>query len=162
MVYQIIYSSEAATPMQLDDLEEILEHARVSNATKGITGALVYVEGVFLQILEGDRAGVEDLMKKISQDVRHETVTVLRAEEISAAVFGDWKMAYVSATAEQVAKWAGLRGTAEIPEILTDIRQDPHGAAQLAQGILSILAPDTFTQANADCAGRPQNLPSDA
>jgi Sensors of blue-light using FAD len=142
MTYQIIYSSESATPMQMEDLDEILEDARSSNASQGITGALVYVEGVFLQILEGERDVVEALMGKIARDVRHETVTVLREAEVPAAVFKDWKMAYVSATAEQVAKWAGLSGTADIPEILTDLRQDPHRATQVAQSILSLLAPE--------------------
>ena len=150
MTYQIIYSSESATPMQLDDLEEILEHARSSNGAKGITGALIYVEGVFLQILEGGKVSVEDLMAKISRDVRHDTVTVLQEGEIPSAIFTDWKMAYVSATSEQVAKWAGLSGTTEIPEILTDIRQDPHRASQVAESILSVLATENTARSKAD------------
>jgi hypothetical protein len=142
MTYQIIYSSESATPMQTDELEEILEHARTSNAANGITGALVYVDGVFLQILEGETSSLQDLMARISKDVRHETVTVLREGEIPSAVFSDWKMAYLSATSEQVAKWAGLSGTTDIPEILSDMRRDPHRVTQVAQSILSVLAPD--------------------
>jgi Sensors of blue-light using FAD len=55
VTYQIIYSSEAATPMQTDDLQELLDRSRRSNAAKGITGALIYAEGSFLQILEGDK-----------------------------------------------------------------------------------------------------------
>ena len=58
MTYQIIYSSESSTPMQADDLEYLLAHARRHNAAKEITGALVYADGVFLQILEGDSASV--------------------------------------------------------------------------------------------------------
>jgi Sensors of blue-light using FAD len=135
--------------MQMDDLEEILEHARRSNAKKGITGALVYVDGVFLQILEGDSGVVQELMAKIFRDVRHETVTVLKQGDIPAAIFRDWKMAYVSATAEQVAKWAGLSGTTAIPDILTDMRNDPFKASQVAQSILSVLSsePDAGSKA---------------
>ena len=146
MTYQLIYSSESSTPMQMDDLEEILEHARISNAKKGITGALVYVEGVFLQILEGDKVSVKNLMNKILQDVRHETVTVFREGDVPSATFLDWRMAYVSATTDQVAKWAGLSGTTGIPEILTDLRQDPHRAAQVAESILALLAPAKAAQ----------------
>ena len=142
MTYQIIYSSESSTPMQAEDLEYLLAHARRHNAAKGITGALVYADGVFLQILEGDNTSVKDLMAKILQDVRHETVTIFRESEIPAAAFSGWDMAYVSATSAQVAHWAGLSGAIEIPEILTDIRQDPHRAAQVAQSILAYLAPD--------------------
>lgn len=150
MTYQIIYSSESATPMQSDDLEEILDHARSSNASKGISGALVYIEGVFLQVLEGERARVENLMARISKDVRHETVTVLRSGEIPLAIFSDWKMAYVSATPEQVAKWAGLGGNTELSEVLGDMSEDPHRAAQIAQSILSLLATESMTRAQLD------------
>lgn len=139
MTYQIIYSSESATPMQTDDLEEILGQARRNNAENGITGALVYVDGVFLQILEGDSPTIQQLMAKIATDVRHETMTVLKAGEVSAPMFADWKMAYVSATAAQVAKWAGLSEVTSIPEILTDMRAAPDAATRVAQSIFSVL-----------------------
>ena len=150
MTYQIIYSSESATPMQMDELEEILEHARNSNAAKGITGALVYVEGVFLQVLEGGIDDLRDLMGRISKDMRHETVTVLREGESPSAIFSDWTMAYVSATSEQVAKWAGLSASTDIPKVLTDMRQDPHRAMQVAQSILSVLASDNTPPTHAN------------
>ena len=150
MTYQTIYSSESATPMQMEDLEEILEHARRNNARSGITGALVYVDGVFLQILEGHAEVVQELMEKISRDVRHETVTVLKQGEIPAAIFRDWKMAYVSATSEQIAKWAGLSGTTAIPDILSDMRSDPFKATQVAQSILSVLAKEPNTGSTAE------------
>lgn len=150
MAYQIIYSSESTTPMQTDDLEDLLEHAQGSNATKGITGALVYAEGFFLQILEGDRVTLEDLMAKISRDPRHEAVTVLRRGETPFAIFGDWKMGYISATPEQVAKWAGFSSTTAIPEVLAGISQDPNQAAQVAQSILSFLATEEATRTNAE------------
>ena len=126
--------------MRMNDLEDILEHARSNNAKKGITGALVYVDGVFLQILEGDTEVVKELMTKISRDVRHETVTVLKQGEIPAPTFSDWRMAYISATAEQVAKWAGLSGTTAVPDIMSGMRNDPLKATQVAQSILSVLA----------------------
>jgi Sensors of blue-light using FAD len=140
MPYQVIYSSESAMPMQMDDLEDILESARECNADAGITGALVYVDGFFLQILEGDGPAVRALMGRIAQDVRHETVTVLKEGEIPAAIFSEWKMAYVSATAEQVAKWAGFTGTAALPDILSDMHNDPTRVTQVALSILSVLA----------------------
>lgn len=151
MTYQIIYSSESSTPMQQDELEEILDHARRRNAAVGITGALVYVDGVFLQILEGDKGDVQDLMTKIARDVRHETVVVFREAEVPVAVFRDWDMAFVSATAEQIASWAGFSGPADGTETVTGSGQDPDRAAQVAQRILSVLvAQDTGQQKPTD------------
>jgi hypothetical protein len=139
VTYQIIYSSEAATPMQTDDLQELLDHARRSNGAKGITGALVYAEGIFLQILEGDKVRVQDLMAKIRQDVRHESVFVLREGEVPTAIFGSWKMAYVSATPKQVAKWAGISAANDTTESLSETAEEQKRTAQFAQDILSLL-----------------------
>ena len=111
---------------------------------------MVYADGVFLQILEGDRVKVQELMVKILRDLRHETVIVLRECEIPCAVFGSWQMAYVSATPQQVAAWAGLSVAAGVHEVENGSGQDPYRAEQFAQSILSLLAPDSTTQTKAD------------
>ena len=132
--------------MQWDDLEDILEHARFCNATVGITGALVYADGVFLQVLEGDRVKVQELMIKILKDLRHETVVVLREREIPCAEFGSWQMAYVSATPEQVAAWAGISIEAGTHEVLNSSGENPLRAEQFAKSILALLKPDSAAQ----------------
>ena len=147
MPYQIIYSSESATPMQSDDLEDILEQARDNNAEQGITGALVYCDGVFLQIIEGEFSTIQDLMSRISRDVRHETVTVLRHAEIQAPAFGKWDMAYVSATPAQVANWAGISESTAVPDVLSSMRKDSAKLTHLATSILSLLNAQTGSRA---------------
>ncbi len=146
MTYQIIYSSEASTPMQTDDLEELLDDARRRNAAQGITGALVYAEGIFLQILEGDKVRVQELMASIRRDVRHESVIVLREGEIPAAIFGHWKMAYVGATPQQVAEWAGVGAADATTDRLGETVEDQHRTAQFARDILSLLVADGTTE----------------
>jgi uncharacterized protein YbaA (DUF1428 family) len=148
MPYQLIYSSQAATPMQTDDLEDLLESARESNAEVGIHGALVYVDGFFLQVLEGKAEAVEELMARIAKDLRHHTVTVLKQGPVPAAAFSDWSMAYVSATAEQVATWAGLGGTTAVPALLADMRADSPRVTQLVESILSALDGDPGARLN--------------
>ena len=143
MTYQTIYFSASSTPMQVDELEDILEQAQSNNSRNGITGALVYIDGSFLQILEGEKDRVQTLMQKISKDFRHETISVLHEGEIAAAAFSEWKMAYVSATPEQIARWAGLSGTTQLPEVWQDIRQDPSRTIQLTNSILSVLVGGT-------------------
>jgi Sensors of blue-light using FAD len=142
VTYQIIYSSEAATPMQADDLRELLDYARRNNGAKGITGALIYAEGMFLQILEGDRVLLHDLMAKIRKDVRHESVLVLREGEVSTAVFSSWKMAYVSATSKQVAKWVGASAANDTTDSPSEAADEQNRTAQFAQDILSLLVAD--------------------
>lgn len=149
MTYQIIYSSEATTPMQTEDLEELLDHARGSNAAEGITGALVYAEGLFLQILEGDKVQVQDLMSRIRRDVRHESVIVLRELEVPAPIFGGWKMAYVSATPQQVAQWAGLGAALGSSGSPSEAADEQKRTAQFAQDILSLLVGGDATEGKA-------------
>jgi hypothetical protein len=142
VTYQIIYSSAAATPMQTDDLQELLDHARRSNAAKGITGALIYAEGIFLQILEGEKALLHDLMNKIYRDVRHEGVSILRESEVPSAMFGHWKMAFVSATPKQVAQWVGVTTPDNRTESVSETSDEQNRTAQFAQDILSLLVDD--------------------
>ena len=64
MPHQIMYSSQATKPMTVTGLEEILADARAGNEARNVTGALVYVDGVFFQIIEGGKAAVRDLHGK--------------------------------------------------------------------------------------------------
>jgi hypothetical protein len=151
MTYQIIYASDSSIPMQADDLEDLLEQARERNARRGITGALVYVDGVFLQILEGEAATIKALMAKIAIDLRHEAVTVLQEGEVPAPRFSDWTMAYVGATPEQVADWLCLPGTTPVPDLFDGMRRDASRVENVAQSVLSVLSAD-----RADPASGPQ------
>ncbi|MFG6432028.1 BLUF domain-containing protein [Roseateles sp. LYH14W] len=139
MPHQLIYSSTSSTPMQQEDLEDILERAQRNNARSGVTGALVYVDGCFLQVLEGEEGAVQGLMERISVDLRHENVTVLQAQAVDAAAFANWKMAYVSATSAEVALWAGLSARTELAETLENLRIDRQRTMQALDGILSVL-----------------------
>ena len=60
MPYQIMYSSQASAPMTVAGLEQILADARTGNQARDVTGALVYVDGVFFQILEGEKDVLPD------------------------------------------------------------------------------------------------------
>lgn len=148
MLYQIVYSSESVMPMETDELEQILEHARLSNSIHGITGVLVYAEGSFLQILEGDKETVEKLMEKIRRDLRHESVTVLREGEAASARFENWKMAYVGATRDQVSRWAGLAGViSQNSAHPDDTAKELQRTTQFAQDILALLVNEEGTSA---------------
>lgn len=140
MAHQVIYSSQAVAPMSIGDLEQILVDARSGNDRRGVTGALVYVDGVFLQILEGDKDTVRELMSRIASDTRHAAVQVFYEAEVDQPLFSNWRMAYLHATPDQMATWLGLEGTASVQEILADIHRTPQGASRVADGILKAIA----------------------
>ncbi|MGH1591417.1 BLUF domain-containing protein [Methylobacterium phyllosphaerae] len=55
-----------------DDVRNIVETSQSRNAQLHITGALVASRNRFAQILEGPRAGVDELMESIRRDPRDE------------------------------------------------------------------------------------------
>jgi hypothetical protein len=126
--------------MTVEDLEEILVDARTGNEARNVTGALVYVDGVFLQVLEGEKDTLLALMASITRDSRHSSVKVFHEAEIDARTFGSWRMAYLNATPQQMSVWAGLAGTATIESILADMHREPHRGPQVAENILKALA----------------------
>ena len=140
MPYQIMYSSEAAEPMTVTGLEQILTDARAGNELRNVTGALVYVDGVFFQILEGDEDVVRNLMKSIASDSRHHSVKVVYEAEVDARAFESWRMAYLSPTAEEMSTWAGLTGTATVENLLADVNRDPQRVPRILVNVLKALA----------------------
>jgi hypothetical protein len=90
MPYQIMYSSQAAQPMTVTALEEILTDARTGNQARNVTGALVNVDGVFFQIIEGDKDVVRTLMANIASDSRHHSVKVFHEAEVDVRAFESW------------------------------------------------------------------------
>jgi hypothetical protein len=53
---QISYLSQASAPMSADQLIALLMQCRTNNAERGLTGMLLYGNGTFLQVLEGEDA----------------------------------------------------------------------------------------------------------
>lgn len=89
---RIIYTSRATRRLGRGDLEEILAHARISNAAKDVTGYLLYDDGHFIQAIEGEEGVVEALAERIAEDDRHEAFQVLARESIAEREFDDWAM----------------------------------------------------------------------
>jgi Sensors of blue-light using FAD len=140
MPYQLMYSSQAAQPMTVDGLAEILADARNGNEARNVTGALVHVDGVFFQILEGDKDVVKSLMQSIARDTRHHSVKVFYDGEVGARAFQNWRMAYLSASAGQMSQWAGLPGTVSVKELLADIDRNPQRVPGILVSILKSIA----------------------
>ena len=96
MMIRLIYASkasEAPSPLLTD---RILHRSHAWNAEHGITGVLCEGQGVFLQILEGERSAVTRLYARISADPRHKELELIHCESIAERRYGQWSMARVS------------------------------------------------------------------
>jgi hypothetical protein len=92
-----IYASAASPEFRESEIPALLDAARARNASAGITGMLLYVEGSFFQILEGSHASVQATFSRIQSDPRHLRVTQIIREPIARRHFGEWTMGFSTA-----------------------------------------------------------------
>ncbi len=95
----IYYSRKTAVnpddPRLRADLKEILETAKHNNMANGVTGALLFNQNYFAQVLEGDRKAVTETFCRIIKDPRHSDHVILEARPIKRRRFADWSMCFV-------------------------------------------------------------------
>lgn len=106
-MYQLVYSSKAATSMSQSSVDAILESARRNNQRSEITGFLMYDGATFLQLLEGEESAVTDLFARISLDKRHSKVEALIQDVSNTRVFSNWSMAYALVDEGGLLKFGG-------------------------------------------------------
>lgn len=92
MLIRLIYASRSCNP-GAQDLPAILDWSHRVNPGLEVTGVLCYLDGVYMQYLEGEEDAVEALFKSIQADTRHMGVTQLDRREIPRRSFPDWAMA---------------------------------------------------------------------
>jgi hypothetical protein len=95
MLIRLIYASKAVDAQTAALTESILQTSRTLNARHGITGVLCQGQGVYLQVLEGERGKVTKLYARISADPRHVDLELIHCESITERRYGDWSMAQV-------------------------------------------------------------------
>jgi hypothetical protein len=100
-MYHLVYISEAKERMTLTTLVVILMQARALNERRDVTGALVYGDGQFMQVIEGERAVVQNLYQHIAKDPRHHHVRMLTEGPIETRRFTQWSMAFGEVPADQ-------------------------------------------------------------
>lgn len=93
-VFHLVYFSKAAEDLSYTDIREILEVSRRNNARLGITGLLIFRDGYFVQLLEGDEAPVRNVLAAIRDDDRNYSVKVLIETVGAERLFPDWSMAF--------------------------------------------------------------------
>ena len=80
------------------EISRLLVVARSRNASMNVTGALMFNEGRFTQILEGEKQAVSEIFESIKRDRRHDKVTVVSRQDTFARRFPSWSMAFVGSS----------------------------------------------------------------
>lgn len=96
LMVRLLYVSRATGPQTTTVTTSILLQAQAHNQGEGITGVLCQGQGLFFQVLEGERSRVNALYRRICTDTRHHEVELLHYEDITERRFGQWSMALVN------------------------------------------------------------------
>jgi hypothetical protein len=92
---QLLYVSRAVGPQTTTVTESILTTAQAHNLKHGIGGVLCQGQGLYLQVLEGERSAVNRLYARLLLDTRHKDVELLHLQEVQKRRFAAWSMAHV-------------------------------------------------------------------
>ena len=110
---QISYISAATDAMSAQGLLALLQQSRDNNADRGITGMLLYGNGTFLQVLEGDERAVDTLIAEIKKDPRHTNLKMLHRRTIERRQYSDWSMGFKRVSNKELQNVEGLRDFSE-------------------------------------------------
>jgi hypothetical protein len=123
--------SSATRPFSAADLINLLHKARINNTRLNVTGMLLYKEGNFLQLLEGEEQVVMDLYEFIKTNTDHHSATILDKTEISERLFGDWSMGFHNLQDEAVQALPGYNQFMNTAFTLETFADDPNGCLDL-------------------------------
>jgi hypothetical protein len=106
-MHQLIYLSQATRPLSPKALTCLLEQAWQANARQHLTGALVYSNKRFIQLLEGEQVDLKVAYARISQDPRHQHLCKVADHPIAARRFAEWPLAFQILSPAHFAHLAG-------------------------------------------------------
>jgi hypothetical protein len=120
----LVYLSAATVSFSSEDLTKLLTKARVTNFQLNISGMLLFKDGYFLQLLEGDRGQVDALYKTIIKDPRHRKAVVLSTAKLSERDFPDWSMGFYDARFQDTEKVPGFSSLLTSSLTIADLYED--------------------------------------
>jgi hypothetical protein len=130
-LFFLVYVSSAVRPFSRVDLEDLLATSRDNNARAGITGMLLYKDGNFMQVLEGEEGPVRALYDKIGDDPRHRGKIVLRQGFTEERQFPGWSMGFRDLESPEARAIPGYSEFMNTPLTGQEFSEDPTRAQKL-------------------------------
>lgn len=115
----LIYISSATRAMGEQDLLDLLAQSRSRNTRQHVTGMLLYRDGAFLQVLEGERVDVKEIYRSITMDDRNTGHYLIANEAITDRNFPTWSMGFKDLTtcpADELEGYSDIFGKGASPD----------------------------------------------
>ncbi len=130
-MFHLVYASSALQPFTKPELQALLEQARQKNAKLGLTGMLLYKDGNFMQVLEGEKEVVTTLTTTIERDPRHKGVLILLRGTSEERLFPNWTMGFRDLADLHAAKTPGYADFLNAPLTDAEFSRDPNRCMKL-------------------------------
>jgi uncharacterized membrane protein (DUF373 family) len=105
---RLTYASTAIKDFSPENLLALLKTCRINNGAKNITGILLYSNGTFFQVLEGDEAAIDETFESIKKDKRHKDVTLIEKLPITDRALPYWSMGFEKLEGKELSEMEGL------------------------------------------------------
>ncbi len=102
---QLVYISTATQRHDEAALTKIMESASKKNEPDGLSGMLIYCDGNFMQVIEGEPEAVDATFARISNDLRHKEIVVVSRLPIDERSFGQWSMGFRAIDLPELLLW---------------------------------------------------------
>jgi hypothetical protein len=99
----LIYVSSARVELEAEELVRVLDSSVRHNIQQQVTGMLLYLNGSFMQALEGEETAVDETYSRIQQDPRHTGLVLGERAPIKTLSFSRWSMGFRPLKATDVA-----------------------------------------------------------
>ncbi|HWZ24020.1 MAG TPA: BLUF domain-containing protein [Verrucomicrobiae bacterium] len=93
-MFHVVCGSTSSHLLTKAELQTMLEETRETNAQVGVTGLLLYKDGTFLQVLEGDQETVMKLVSSIKEHYRHKDFQILLRGTSEHRLFTNWSVGF--------------------------------------------------------------------
>lgn len=123
-LFQIVYTSTSSRKLSRLELTELLHGSVQRNKESGVTGMLLFKDGAFMQVLEGEMKVVSGLFAKICRDRRHHNIIPLIQEPIHQRNFPSSAMAFRDLKTDELRELPGYSEFLNTPLNAGSLKQD--------------------------------------
>ena len=120
---QLVYTSKPSATFTSADVFDIVRVSARNNPQRGLTGFLVYADGMFLQYVEGAPDALDTLLKDLREDPRHADLEIVHRAPVAERHFPEWRMERLATSGQGKTLEQALR-RAQLPEALVASLRD--------------------------------------
>jgi hypothetical protein len=125
-MFHIVFASIASHHPTKPELKSLLEETRDNHAQLGVTGMLLYKDGTFLHVLEGDEEVVMKLVTTMGKEgPGHKSFRILLSGTSEQRLFPNWSMAFRDHTDNSLTGTPGFSDFLNTPFTGTEFSANP-------------------------------------